>query len=359
MKRMNALTLSFTYAGCFLGAGFVSGQELWQFFGSFGVWGYVGFVLSAALFVAFGVILMRLTQMTGLEELDRIMVPWEKLKWLRKLGGLVTTLFLFGVIVLMSAGVGALGAQLFGIPAWIGSAVFTLLVCIIALFGVTGMITAFSALIPVLVIATLLFAVGAWTHFDTGNILRIVRTSENPLMPNWLIAALTFVAYNLLGGIGIMVPVGPLLHKRSTVWWGMILAGVELVIVAGAVLTSVASYPAASAAQLPMVAVGSALSRALGTVYGGLLFLGMFCNSLASLVALVTHLSQRMKPVATHKTVFLGITAVVIWGCSLYGFAEILAVVFPIFGYLSIVFMVTMAVHFVQEKRKEKAKQAE
>ena len=47
MKEMGPVRLAFTYIGCFLGAGFVSGQELWQFFGAFGVWGYVGFLLAA------------------------------------------------------------------------------------------------------------------------------------------------------------------------------------------------------------------------------------------------------------------------------------------------------------------------
>ena len=45
MKQIKTMTLAFTYVGCFLGAGFISGQELWQFFGSFGNWGYVGLSL--------------------------------------------------------------------------------------------------------------------------------------------------------------------------------------------------------------------------------------------------------------------------------------------------------------------------
>lgn len=43
MKEIKTWSLAFTYVGCFLGAGFISGQELWQFFGSFGNLGYVGF----------------------------------------------------------------------------------------------------------------------------------------------------------------------------------------------------------------------------------------------------------------------------------------------------------------------------
>ena len=50
MKEIKMWSLAFTYVGCFLGAGFISGQELWQFFGNFGNWGYVGFVLAALLF---------------------------------------------------------------------------------------------------------------------------------------------------------------------------------------------------------------------------------------------------------------------------------------------------------------------
>ena len=39
MNEMKTLPLAFTYVGVFLGAGFVSGPELWQFFGAFGNWG--------------------------------------------------------------------------------------------------------------------------------------------------------------------------------------------------------------------------------------------------------------------------------------------------------------------------------
>ena len=47
MKRKeSALRLGFTFAGCYLGAGYVSGQELWQFFGCFGWQGIAGLLLA-------------------------------------------------------------------------------------------------------------------------------------------------------------------------------------------------------------------------------------------------------------------------------------------------------------------------
>ena len=227
MKQIKTFSLAFTYVGCFLGAGFISGQELWQFFGAFGNWGYVGFVLAALLFTVIGILFVRLTQMTKCAEMDKLLVPWD-VKWLRAATGVIGALFLFFVVVSMSAGVGAMLTQLFRVPTWLGSAVFMLAVFLVALLGVSGMVNAFSAMIPILVLATVGFAVGAWCTFGTEGILQLQYTNTNPLMPNWFIATLTFVAYNILGGIGIMSPVGQYVREKKHVYVGIALSGVML-----------------------------------------------------------------------------------------------------------------------------------
>ena len=51
MKQISARQLALSFTGMFLGAGFVSGQELWQFFACFGPMGLLGFLGTAALFV--------------------------------------------------------------------------------------------------------------------------------------------------------------------------------------------------------------------------------------------------------------------------------------------------------------------
>lgn len=312
MNEMKTLPLAFTYVGVFLGAGFVSGPELWQFFGAFGNWGYVGFLLAAVLFTLFGILLVRLTQVAHTDEMDRLLVPWN-IPWLRAASGIVAAAFLFGVVVIMAAGSGALLEQMTGLPTWIGNALFMLAVALVALLGVTGMVSAFSALIPVLVLATLAFAAAACIKFGTGNIFRLENVNTNPLMPTWLVASLTFVAYNLLGGIGIMAPIGKLVKKRSVIYWGITLAGVMLTVVAASILFSMAVYPAAIEAELPMVAVATAISPSLGTVYGIVLLLSMFCNALASLVAMLTYMEQKQAVFRKHKKLTLAAAAVLSW----------------------------------------------
>ena len=352
MKEIRSLSLSFTYVGCFLGAGFVSGQELWQFFGSFGNWGYLGFAVAAALFVAFGVLLVRITQMSGIEEMDRVLVPWN-IPWLRKATGAIEALFLLGVVTIMTAGVGAMLEQLLHIPTWIGDGVFAVVVALIAIWGVSGMVGAFSALVPLLVVATLIFAIAAFCCFGVSDVLTLEMVNTNPLMPNWFVAALTYVAYNMLGAIGIVTPVGKLVRKKGTVFGGMLIAGLMLVGVAFSILTSLAVYRVAAQAELPMVALASELNPMLGGCYGVMLLLGMFCNALASLVALVVYLEHKWEVLKPRRKPVLAVLAALVWLGSLGGFGDLIGVIFPVFGYISIFYLSCLVVHYVQCCRRE------
>ena len=78
-KKWNAGSIGLTFAGSFLGAGYVSGQELWQFFGSFGGGGLLGVLAAMALLAVFGLALMYIISRTGIAEMDAVLVPWERL----------------------------------------------------------------------------------------------------------------------------------------------------------------------------------------------------------------------------------------------------------------------------------------
>ena len=58
MKRVSAWQIAVAFTGSFLGAGFVSGQELLQFFGVFGGYGIIGMILTIIAFGVFGYLSM-------------------------------------------------------------------------------------------------------------------------------------------------------------------------------------------------------------------------------------------------------------------------------------------------------------
>ena len=58
MKKISVLEIATVFTGSFLGAGFLSGQELLQFFGVFGGYGLAGMVLAIAAFCLFSLLVM-------------------------------------------------------------------------------------------------------------------------------------------------------------------------------------------------------------------------------------------------------------------------------------------------------------
>ena len=127
MKPISARQIAVVFTGSFLGAGFLSGQELLQFFGVFGGFGLVGMALAILAFVGFSRMVMEIAQETGRTEFDHIIV-YRDLRWLRLFVEGVFLFFLFDVMVAMLAGAGALLEQVFGLRAVAGDALISLLV---------------------------------------------------------------------------------------------------------------------------------------------------------------------------------------------------------------------------------------
>ena len=169
-KKWNAGSIGLTFAGSFLGAGYVSGQELWQFFGSFGGGGLLGVLAAMALLAVFGLALMYIISRTGIAEMDAVLVPWERLAWLRKLSSALQLILLFGVIAIMYAGGGALLEQLFSLPTWLGRTLMAVLVTLVALRGLRGAVGAFSLIVPVIVALTLIFGGMALARYAASSV---------------------------------------------------------------------------------------------------------------------------------------------------------------------------------------------
>ncbi|MBO7738860.1 MAG: hypothetical protein J6S18_00675, partial [Oscillospiraceae bacterium] len=126
MKQLKPLQLAFTFIGCFLGAGFVSGQELWQFFGAFGANGLFGAALASVLLCFFSAILMIIARRTGISDMEKV-VFWREAPVVQNVLAVVEIIFMFSIYIVMIAGAGSLSEQLTGLK-WI-KPVFSALFC--------------------------------------------------------------------------------------------------------------------------------------------------------------------------------------------------------------------------------------
>lgn len=349
MKKMNFVQLGLSFAGCFLGAGYVSGQELWQFFGSFGKNGIYGLALAVILLLFIGIIMIRLNQITGISEVDKLVVC-RNVPVLRYAVTALEMLFLFGVSTIMAAGVGALLHQLFSVPMWIGCLLFTVLVAVISLAGLQGMVSAFSFSVPILVGVTVVFGIMTLLDGGAAYIPTASESGSNSLMGSWLAAAVSFACYNVFGSIAMVAPLGKFVDGRKKAVTGIAFGALLLMLIAFSVLISVYAQPETVDAELPMLALAAGKSAAFGYVYGFLLLLAMFGTALSSMVAFSNILCLKSEKIGEKKLWLTVVYALCMFFGSLFGFGDLISVIYPLFGYCSSVFIVLMAVHYFKKR---------
>jgi len=344
--------LGLTFAGCFLGAGYVSGQEMWQFFGRFGRIGYLGLLLAVVFLSFVGIVMMRLTAMTGIQDTERL---------ISEHGGAVLhcvivafeLVFLVGISIIMTAGVGALGNELIRLPVWLCCAVFSAFIMFFAFAGLRGMVMVFSFTVPVLVAAT----VALWIYSVISNPVAFqmgsVTDTSNPLLRSWPMAALSFACYNMFCSVAIIAPLGAFLKNRFTAYFGIGFAALVLLTVALGVLASV-NAAGTYGSELPMLSLALSYGKIIGLLYGGLLFLAMFGTCLSNTVAFLRIMASKWDFAGKHKFALYLTCALMVFSCSLFGFGDLIGVLYPIFGYFSSVFIVMLIIHFFRVKAKIK-----
>lgn len=332
------LSLAFTFCGCFLGAGFVSGQELWQFFGAFGRWGYLGFAVAVLLIALCGGLIFALARRCDIHTMDRLIVPWPKADLLRRVIGIIQIIFLLGIFMIMAAGAGALLHTLFGLPRWIGALLLVLLVGAAAIFGIGGLIRIFDILVPVLTGLTLL--IGCAALLKNGFGLPEAEVRRNPLLSNFLFSAVSFVCYNLFSALGVLIPLS---HQAGPRWKpGLIMGCGVLAVIALSVLLPIGGF---HTAELPMLELAGALHPALKYLYGLLLLSAMFAAGLTSLTGALQFSKKRK--------ITLPVCLVLCFAGSLLGFGDLIGTVYPLFGYLCLFGIISMLIFFIRNNKKE------
>ena len=351
MKNIGTLSLGFTFAGCFLGAGFVSGQEIWQFFGAFGVSGIFGIILTFLLHFLFGVVLIKLVHSTKITDMDKIVV-WKNIPWLRTLVGIVTTFFMFSILIIMSAGAGALLNRMFGLPQFVGCGIFCLVVAVTSMGGVDSMVSALSKLVPFMVVGAIVIGIVS-AYRGTLN-FDFQTYSENPLLQNWAFSAFTYASHNLFCTIGILAPIALQIDKK-TVLPGIGAGSIIMFLIALSVLLGIIGFRDVATSELPMLELAYDTGAVFGICYAVLLLFGMFGTSLSSMVGVMEYLEHKSPLVSKYKKLIIIILSLAGWIFSLFGFGDLIGVVYPISGYFGFAVILAVIIHFVIHKRKKDA----
>ncbi|MBI2875224.1 MAG: hypothetical protein HYY09_09045 [Firmicutes bacterium] len=332
-----------------VGAGFASGQEVLQFFGFFGLTGYAGLAVAAALFVFFGYLVLELGYQTG---------AVSHLKVVRRIGGRfvgtaldwLIVFFLFGALSAMAAGSGAIFQQQLGFPSIFGSLLMVAFAVLTVLTGLRGVISAISLVTPFLLAAVL--GLGIYTLVTIPPNLQSVEIVSDPAkapVPIWPLSALVYVSFNLVLSVSVLAPLGAAADKGRDRRLGALFGGLGLGLGAMAVHTAVLSgFPRSAVMDVPMGEVAARFGAGVGVIYSVVLLAEVYTTAVADLYGFTARFfdpgSRRFKA----AVIGVGLAAL---GASQIGFTTIVRVVYSAVGYAGLVFLGALVVAFIRRKQ--------
>ncbi|MBZ4688711.1 MAG: hypothetical protein PWQ96_1987 [Clostridia bacterium] len=336
-KKLSLFTIAATYIGTVVGAGFASGQEVLQFFGYFGFWGIIGLIITTVLLVVFGYIILELGRRLKADS-HLPVIKYAGGKWIGTIIDWTITFFLFGGLVAMAAGAGAIFVEQFKLSFFWGSLTMIGVTLFTVLTGISGVITSISFVVPLLL--TAVFSVALYTIFtDFGAIVSSLANYSNvtrAAVPFWPLSALLYASYNLVLAVALLAPLGTMADK-SKLKLGAILGGIGLGIGATAInLTMLANINQAATYEIPMIFMAGAISPLVRTGYTLVLIAEIYTTAVSSLYGFVARLSKA----GTSRYRWLAIgSSVVAFGLAQFGFSNLVGTLFPAVGFAGLLLL--------------------
>ena len=352
-KRIWSIALA--YVGVMIGAGVSSGQDLLQYFVSFGVWGLIGVIVLGVLHVGFGRLMIALGSYYQSDDHSVVLAEISHPVIYRILDiALIITCFIFGFV--MTAGAGANLNQQFGMPFWVGAFLCTALTIVVSFLDfkkIIGVIGVFTPMILVM-IAVIFMTNVLGRHWDFAEMYRISQTIQSPFSSVWM-SVVNYFAVCVMSAIAMAFVMGGSIFKineaeKSGAWGGFMVSVIFFI----TTLILFANSDKVVKSDVPMLAIAKEVNPIFATLYAFVIF-GLIFNTVFSLYYA---LGKRFAAGSEKRFKFF-VTAFSLSGflVSFMGFRQLVAVMYPIIGYMGLLMLVVLVVASYRKKakiRKEK-----
>jgi Uncharacterized membrane protein len=333
----NIIRVACIYTATIIGAGFASGQEIVQFFSSYYKGGFYGIITAGALFSILGYIVLDRVYKDRIRNYEEFILPvfgWF-FSWVVEIAA---TLFMFVLFCVMIAGSARVLTEKLGIPQIYAIICMSLLCMFFILSSIKGIVTLSSVVTPVLVTGIIFVGIYIIVSRDTSAFLTLDLFKG--FTDNWLFSTLIYVSYNSIMSVMIMCSLLPYLKKSTTGRAGGILGGMILCFIALVLNTAISlSYPSSSGKELPILDILNSMSSFMGNAYAVVLWLAMLLSAVNAGFCFNQRIQNKFHTNKVLITILMCIAAVPL---SLLGFSNLIAGIYPVFGYIGLFMVFTI-----------------
>ncbi|MEG0283881.1 MAG: hypothetical protein RR425_03920 [Erysipelotrichales bacterium] len=348
-NKVGFYTITTTYVGTLFGAGFVSGQELLQFFAVYPDKALFGIIILAFMVFIFSFMVMHSSYLRQPNSFEQVIVGENKILKL-----FVNCTFLFfsaGVLVIMFAGAGALFNSILGLPNIIGSILLCLLVIFIGLKDTSGIMNTFKILTPIMFVIAIITAL-LGINLEVGSIPLI---DHGPLKFTWWFSAILYMTYNFYLEIGLLSPMGKNAKSTKEIFKGALCSALILGVICYAVVFSIIhNIESVHNVEMPMLEISKNISPLMNNVYAFVLFGGLVSASIGMLFAILNYIDGSNNTKIKNRKLTIPILCLVALSLSSLGFSSLISIVYPILGYFGLLALVGVTINYIINIKKYK-----
>ncbi|WP_323703988.1 hypothetical protein [Mammaliicoccus sp. Dog046] len=344
-----ATKIGFAYVGVVVGAGFSTGQEVMKFFTHYGLYGYLGVLISGIMLAFFGRQVAKIG--TALDADDHSStIQYLFGKW-GIIVDYVLIFFLFGISVTMIAGAGSAFQESFGVPTWLGALIMCVVIYVTLLLDFDKIVKALGVVTPFL-IAVILIIAGYFFLNGSIGISEINNTVEEPSL-FWGIAQ-GFIYGGLAFSVGFstLIAIGGDADKRKVSGLGGVIGGVIYLVLLALINSGLlAEYPSIKNIEIPTLALAREISPIIGLALSVIMLMVMY-NTILGLMYSFT--ARFTTPFSKKYIVLLTIVMLLAYALSFVGFSALIDKLYPAMGVVGLLICIAIVVKYISRKKDNK-----
>lgn len=339
-----------TYAGAIIafliGSGFATGQEILQYYASYGFWGIFGTGLLVLVLMSYVAVEFFLVGRAQQFAKPSGVFHYYCGKHLGTFFDYFSILFVFLSFTVMVSGAGAVFEEHYGLSKFVGGIALAAAVALTVWFGLKNLVEIIGKIGPVIVVVAIALGIyGIATNpggIVEGNAI-VGDLDVTQASSNWFLAGLSYVGFCMLWLAAFLAALGKTARNRREAVGGGLLGGILFSLACMIVgLGLLANIESLFDAEIPMLVLAGGLGPWLAAGISVMILAGIYTTAVPLLWTVSSRFYDDSQPRFKYLTVVLAIVGTVV-GLVL-PFSQMVNIVYVINGYVGILLLVLMLV---------------
>lgn len=333
-----SIIVAFAFVGVVVGAGFATGQEIFQFFTSHGVYSLGGIIVTGTIITLGGIFVLktgyRLKSGNHSESVHYYLHPT-----IAKIFDLILTVFLFSLAIIMTAGGASTIHESFNVPYWLSSLLLVIFILSTLFLKFDRLIAVLGGVTPFLVAVVTMIAI---YYFASGhlnfNAANHYSNHHKSISPGWWFDGINYASLQIAAAFSFFSVMGGKLKYRQSATYGGLLGGVIITFLILMInLGLVTQFNQIKDVALPSLLLAKNISPSIGLIMSVIMILVIYNTVVGLMYAFAARFS---KPFSKRYYILIITMAFITFICTFVGFISLIGKVFPIMGLFGFILLI-------------------